>query len=56
MTPLLAQFFFAADFLFEEAPGERILKLYEDWGKPEKVVEWKQKLQAAKAAAPAAKP
>jgi len=40
------------DFVLEQEPGERILKLYEDWGKPDKVAEWKQKLQAQRATVP----
>ena len=40
------------DFVLEQEPGERILKLYEGWGKPDKVAEWKQKLQAEKVTVP----
>ena len=29
--------------------GERIVQLYQDWGKPEKAAEWREKLQAAEA-------
>jgi hypothetical protein len=32
--------------------SERIVRLYSDWGKPEKAAEWKQKLEAAKQATP----
>ena len=32
------------DFKAEAYPGERILKLYEDWGKPEKLAEWRDRL------------
>ena len=55
-TPGLGGFLTDVDFLFDQEPGERILKLYTDWGKPEKVAEWKQKLATAKAAVPAARP
>ena len=33
-----------------EQAGERIVQLYQDWGKPEKVAEWRQKLQATTSA------
>ncbi len=35
----------ASGFTAEFEVGERILMLYQDWGKPEKVAEWRQKLQ-----------
>jgi non-specific serine/threonine protein kinase/serine/threonine-protein kinase len=31
-------------FTGEVVPGERIITLYQEWGKPEKVAEWRQKL------------
>ena len=34
-------------FTVEQA-GEAVVNLYQDWGKPEKAVEWKNKLQGAK--------
>jgi hypothetical protein len=37
--------FSEADILVETQPGERILRLYEHWDKPDKVAEWKKKLQ-----------
>ena len=55
-TPGLGCFLTDVDFLFDQTPGERILKLYTDWGKPEKVAEWKQKVQAVTAVPSAAKP
>jgi hypothetical protein len=30
-----------------EQAGERVIRLYQDWGKPEKAAEWRKKLQAA---------
>jgi tetratricopeptide (TPR) repeat protein len=36
-------------FTAELEAGERILTLYREWGKPEKVAEWQQKLQSNKA-------
>lgn len=44
----LANGFVAADYSAEAQPGERILKLYEDWGKPEKVAEWRDRLGSDK--------
>jgi len=41
----------ASGFTGEAEPGERILTLYREWGKPEKVAEWRQKLQTNKPAA-----
>jgi len=35
-------------FTGESEPGERILTLYQEWGKPEKVTQWRQKLSANK--------
>ena len=52
VTRRLPLFFQPPDFDSEEEPGERILKLYEDWGKPEKVAEWKLRLQAQKGTVP----
>jgi tetratricopeptide (TPR) repeat protein len=37
--------------LHKEA-GQRIVQLYQDWGKPEKAAEWRDKLEAAEARAP----
>jgi hypothetical protein len=47
-TPPTATMYSPLLFLAEEEPGERILKLYKDWGKPDKVVEWQQKLRGAR--------
>jgi tetratricopeptide (TPR) repeat protein len=42
-------------FHAEVVPGERVLALYEAWGKPEKVAEWKAKVDTARQAALAAR-
>src|SRR5207247_5441043 len=34
-------------FTVEQA-GEAVVKLYQDWGKPDQVAEWKNRLQGAK--------
>jgi len=36
----------ASQFRLEQA-GEQIVELYREWGKPEKAVEWREKLQGA---------
>jgi eukaryotic-like serine/threonine-protein kinase len=36
--------------------GERVVKLYETWDKPEKAAEWREKLKAGAPETPAAKP
>jgi eukaryotic-like serine/threonine-protein kinase len=38
----------APDLFNLDEAGERIVKLYQDWGKPDKAAEWKQKLAASK--------
>jgi hypothetical protein len=35
-------------FTGESKPGERILKLYDEWGKPEEAAKWREKLEAEK--------
>jgi hypothetical protein len=42
-------FYLPIPFLAESEPVERILKLYQDWGKPEKVAEWRPKIKVAPA-------
>jgi len=46
-TPQNGTFYQATLFTAESEPGERILKLYQDWGKPEKVREWREKTRGA---------
>jgi tetratricopeptide (TPR) repeat protein len=46
-APIPGPHFGSPIFMEEREPGERILKLYQDWGKPEKVAEWRQKVQGA---------
>jgi tetratricopeptide (TPR) repeat protein len=36
---------------FLEQAGERLVQFYKDWGKPDKVMEWSQKLQVARSGA-----
>ena len=37
--------------------GERVLQLYEDWGKPEEAAKWRKELEEAKTPAkPSARP
>jgi len=38
----------AANHIDMEQAGQWIVQLYRDWGRPEEVSKWKQKLQAAK--------
>jgi hypothetical protein len=45
--PTTGSFFQPMLFVAESQPGERILQLYMDWGKPEKVAEWRSKVQGA---------
>ena len=36
--------------------GDRIVKLYQGWGKPDKVEEWRQKLQETRLVSPTKRP
>src|SRR5262249_7720558 len=47
LTPQTGTFYQPTLFTAESEPGERILKLYQGWGKPEKVREWRQKTRGA---------
>jgi hypothetical protein len=46
-SPRTSPFFGSTLVTAEAEPGERILELYQKWGKPEKVREWQQKVKGA---------
>ena len=46
LKPVLGEGFYDDVSTGEEIPGERILKLYEKWNKPQREAEWRQRIQA----------